>query len=118
MSIQKDVSAKQERYISKRFEDIGGRTVPASGGGKFDSGDVRINKDFLIECKTVTKNQSSFSIKREWMDKIREQAFEEGIENSCLAFRFGPSDKDYVVITLDLFETLLRNYLEGYNNGK
>ena len=118
MSIQKDVSMKQERYISKRFEDIGGRTVPGSGGGKFDSGDVRINKDFLIECKTVTKRQNSFSIKREWTDKIREQAFEEGIENSCLAFRFGPSDKDYIVTTLDLFETLIRNYLEGYNNGK
>lgn len=117
MSIQKEVSNKQEKYIAKRFADIGGKLVPASGGTKFDCGDVRISDKFLIECKTITKDQISFSIKKSWLEKVKEQAFEQGIENSCLAFRFGPDDKDHVVISLDLFECLIRNYLEVQKNG-
>ena len=103
MSINKEVSSKQEKYVAKK---LNGKIVPGSGGTKFDGGDVAI-EDFLIECKTVTKPQSSFSIKQQWLDKIKEQAFEQGKLYSALAIRFDPDGKDYIVIDINIFKELL-----------
>jgi hypothetical protein len=75
---------------SKKHEDrigsaLGGKRLPRSGGllwsrlesagGKTAGGDVK-TPDYLIEHKRTVKD--SISIKREWLDKVREGA------NSCL----------------------------------
>lgn len=103
MSIQKDVSDLQEKEVAKK---LNGKLVSGSGCGNFDSGDVSTDK-FLIECKTVTKDQTSFSIKEAWLHKIKEQAFEEGKEYCALAFRFSPKGKDYIVLDIDTFKMLV-----------
>ena len=106
MSLQKDVSRLQEKEVANK---LGGGITPASGGTKFDGGDVKVG-DMLVECKTVTKDQTSFSIKQEWLDKIKEQAFEQGCSMSSLVFRFGPNQKDYAVVDIDIFNELLSAY--------
>lgn len=111
MSLQKDSSSKQEKSIQRQLEFLGAKLVPASGGTKFDSGDVRISNHLLIECKTVTKRQISFSIREEWLSKVKEQAFEQGISHSCVAFRFKPDGDDNIVIPLSFFKELLDVYL-------
>lgn len=103
MSIQKDVSNLQEKEVAKK---LNGKLVSGSGCGNFNSGDVVTDK-FLIECKTVTKEQTSFSVKEAWLHKIKEQAFEEGKEHCALAFRFSPKGKDYIVLDIDTFKELL-----------
>lgn len=116
MSLQKECSNLQEKELAKF---LGGKVVAGSGCGNFDAGDVD-NGLFLIECKTTTKPQTSFSIKRDWMNKIEEQRFESGLRFSALAFRFDPVCKDYLVIDSDTFKELVDVYLEKLkeeNNG-
>ena len=98
----RDYSDIQEKHIAKV---TGGKVQKNSGGTKFGGGDVHTNK-FLIEAKTPTKEQTSFTIKKEWIIKMREQAYEQGKEESVLAFRFDPN------IDTDLYVLSQRQFLE------
>lgn len=101
-------SKKQEKKVAKA---VGGKRTANSGATPFEKGDV-ITQDWLIECKTKTKDCSSFTIKEDWLLKNEEEAFAMGKNNSALCFDFGPSaNKRYYVISERLFE-LLKNYLE------
>ena len=93
----------QENNIARL---LGGRVQSNSGGTRFGGGDVQ-TEHFFIEAKTPTKEQTSFSIKKEWMDKMREQAFEQGKQQSALAFRFSPDGDDYFVINSRLMKELV-----------
>lgn len=106
-NLGKDYSASQERDIA---ELLGGRVQSNSGGTRFGGGDV-LTKEFFIEAKTPTKEQSSFSVKREWISKMFEQAFEQGKYACALAFRFQPEGEDYFVINSRLMKELV-NHLE------
>ena len=98
-------SDKQEKHIAKLTD---GKVQSNSGGTKFGGGDVHTNK-FFIEAKTPTKEQKAFSIKKDWIDKMQEQAFEQGKEESVLAFRFSPNDKeDFYVLNEKQFLEYLR----------
>lgn len=90
---------------------LGGRVQSNSGGTRFGGGDVQ-TAQFFIEAKTPTKEQTSFSVKKEWVEKMREQAFEQGKIHSALAFRFAPNGEDYFVINSRLMRELVK-YLEG-----
>ena len=100
----RDFSDIQEEHIAKV---TGGKVQSNSGGTKFGGGDVHTDK-FFIEAKTPTSAKSSFSIKKDWIDKMQEQAFEQGKEESVLAFRFDPDDKDYYVLTERQFLDYMR----------
>ena len=108
----RDYSDKQEKHIAKV---TGGKVQINSGGTKFGGGDVHTNK-FLIEAKTPAKEQTSFTIKKEWITKMREQAFEQGKEESVLAFRFHPDSLiDWYVLDERQFLEYLK-YKEEQNN--
>lgn len=102
-------SGRQERKVAKK---LGGKQVANSGAATFVAGDI-ITDQFLIECKTKTKDCSSFTIKEDWLLKNEEEAFAMGKNNSALCFDFGPSaNKRYYVISERLF-SYLQNYIEG-----
>ena len=108
----RDYSDRQEKHIAKV---TGGKVQSNSGGTKFGGGDVH-TKHFLIEAKTPTKEQTSFTIKKEWMDKMKMQAFEQGKPQSVLAFRFSPDDKqDYYVLDQKQFLLFLEYMEENYD---
>ena len=113
MAESKQASLRQENHIAKK---TGGKVQSNSGGTRFGGGDV-LTEHFFIEAKTTTKEQQGFAIKRQYIEKMREQAFEQGKHYSALAFRFAPGGKDYYVISEDLFLTLLKHItqLEGGN---
>lgn len=102
MTTTRDYSDRQEKHIAKV---TGGRVQSNSGGTKFGGGDVHTNK-FFIEAKTPTKEQISFTIKKEWITKMREQAYEQGKEEAVLAFRFDPNTD------IDLYVLSQRQFLE------
>lgn len=95
-------SDKQEQHIAKV---TGGEVQSNSGGTKFGGGDVHTDK-FFIEAKTPTKEQTSFSIKKDWITKLQEQTFEQGKEEGVLAFRFSPDAKT------DMYVLNERQFLE------
>ena len=86
-------SNKQEQKVAKT---IGGKQTANSGATKWSKGDVRTD-DFLIECKTCEKEKKSFSIKKEWLEKNKEEAFAMGKSYSALAFDFGDGEQHYVI---------------------
>ena len=85
---------------------VGGRTQSNSGGTRFGGGDVH-TKTVFIEAKTPTADKNSFSVKKEWLIKAKEQAFEQNKNDYALAFRFGPDEPDFFVIDSKLFKYLI-----------
>ena len=102
----------QEKHIAKV---TGGKVQSNSGGTKFGGGDVHTDK-FLIEAKTPAIERKSFTIIKDWLEKMKEQAYEQGKEEAVLAFRFSPEDKtDMYVLNEKQFLEYLK-YKEEQNN--
>ena len=96
-------SNKQEKKVAKA---LGGKQVSNSGATPFYKGDVT-TEDWLIECKTTTAPlKASFSIKREWLEKNKEEAFAMNKHYSALAFSFGEDEPNYYVIDEKTFKQL------------
>ena len=95
-------SSRQEKKVAKA---VGGKQVSNSGATAFNKGDVT-SDNFLIECKTCVEDKKSFSIKKDWLEKNKEEAFEMGKDYSALAFNFGPGSENYYVIDERLFKIL------------
>ena len=94
-------SSAQEHRVAKI---LGGKVVANSGATKFNKGDVLLN-NILVECKTCITPKESFSIKKEWLNKNKEEAFSMGVRYSALAIDFGQG-ADYVVIDINLAKKL------------
>lgn len=77
-----------------------------SGAIWFDKSDV-ISKNFRVEAKTKIKPSKSFTIKKEWLEKIEKEAFLTG-KTPALAFSFGDG-KDYFILSdKDFYEIVER----------
>jgi len=86
-------SNKQEKAVAKA---VGGKQTSNSGATAFSKGDVT-TQHWLIECKTAMSEKSTFSIKKEWLKKNKEEAFAMGKDYNALCFDFGDADRYYVV---------------------
>lgn len=111
MNINKDKSKRQENRIRKSFAKLGkdAKTTLGSGSLWFQKGDV-MTEDFLIEAKTKVKPSKSISLKKEWFDKIYNEAFTDN-KIGLLVFSFGDgndivslSQEDFLNIILELYE--------------
>ena len=89
-----------------------------SGASKFAAGDVyNQNASLLIECKTTMTDKDSFSIKKDWLNKIVEEAKSKRFQNTCLAFSFGPESPNYYVISEKLMKFLVEKLEEENMEG-
>ena len=86
-------SSRQEKHVAK---SLGGKQVANSGAARFVAGDVTTD-DWLIECKTKTEPSKSYSIKKDMLEKNKEEAFEMGKSYSALVFDFGDGKNYYVI---------------------
>lgn len=91
-------SNKQESRIAKRTNS---KKQKNSGASKFCKGDVKSEK-FIIEAKTKVKPSESITIKKEWIEKLKQEMFAINKEYWTIAFSFG-DNKDYYIIDEDLF---------------
>lgn len=84
-----------------------------SGAGLFRKGDC-IHKDasLLLECKTCMTEKESFSIKKEWIEKNKEEQFNVRMDNGCIVFNFGPGLDNYYVIDEKLMKFLVEKLIE------
>lgn len=86
-------SNKQEKHIAKK---VGGKQTSNSGATPFYKGDVTTD-DWLFEAKTKTKDSDSFTIKREWFKKNKEEAFAMGKTYSAVVIDFGDGEQHYIL---------------------
>lgn len=104
-------SSTQENYIARK---LGGRVCPNSGAGKWLKSDVRVDSASLsIECKTSMSAKNSFSIKKEWLTKHKEEAFSNRLANNVLAISFEPEGtENYYLISEKLMQFLVEKLEE------
>lgn len=97
-------SNKQEKTVAKA---TGGRKTLNSGATAFDKGDVK-TENFLIECKTAMTEKQSMSIKKDWIDKLKEECFASNKPNWAVAFNFGGfnNKENFYIISEQLFNKL------------
>ena len=100
-------SSRQEKQVAKT---VGGKKVANSGATTFYKGDVTTD-NILFECKTCTKEQKTFTIKREWIDKNREEAFAMGKSYSVLVIDFGDGEQHYLIS-----EKMFKAWLDSVEN--
>lgn len=86
-------SSRQEKKIAKAVQ---GQQVANSGATAFNKGDVTTD-DWLFEAKTKTKESNSFSIKKEWITKNKEEAFAMGKSHSAVVIDFGDGEQFYLI---------------------
>lgn len=71
------------------------------------NGDVQ-TKDWLFEAKTCMKEQQQFTIKKEWLDKLKEESFAMRKEYSALVFNFGETiSSNYYILNEKTFKQIL-----------
>lgn len=106
-------SSRQEAKVAK---EIHGSTTPSSGSGNFKKGDVvSSNASMLVECKCSMSPKDSFSIKKEWIAKNKEEAFSMRLCNQAIAINFEPDGENYYLIDTKLMRFLIDKLIE--DNG-
>lgn len=104
MKTTREASTAQEKKIAKV---LGARRVANSGATKFDKGDVVLGSEWLIEAKTAMEPKKSFSIKKDWLEKLREEKFACRKDYNALCFDFGDEGNRYYILDEDTFKTLI-----------
>lgn len=100
----------QEKSVCKALNAI---QQPNSGAGLWRKGDCRqVEASMLLECKTCMTDKDSFSIKKEWIEKNRTEAFNSRLSESCIAFNFGPGQPNYYIIDEKLMKFLVDKIIE------
>lgn len=103
-------SDMQEKAVCKL---LGAKQTANSGAGKWKKGDcIQEPASLLIECKTVVTEKESFSIKKDWISKNKEEAFANRLSNQTIAFNFGPGQENYFVINEKLMKYLVEKLAE------
>lgn len=106
------------RYHSDRHEKsickaLGALQQSNSGAGVFRKGDcIHNGASLLIEAKTTMTDKESFSIKKDWIIKNKEEAFALRKANSCICFNFGPEQENYYIINERLMRFLVDKLTE------
>jgi len=78
------------------------------------NGDVQ-NEKWLFEAKTCMKEQDSFSIKKEWLIKLKQETYSMNKEFSALIFNFGKQNEEnfYILNERDFIQIInLLNEME------
>lgn len=97
-------SSQQEKRIVKA---MGGRQVVGSGSTPFLKGDVIVDQLF-IEAKTKMVPSQQITVKKEWLEKAKEQALGTRKEDYAVAISFG-DPKEFYIIEDTLMEDLYKS---------
>ena len=96
-------SSAQEKAVA---ESVKGKTTKNSGATMFQKGDI-LTDNWLLECKTCTKHQKQFTIKKDWIEKNKQESLFMNKDYSAVVFNFGPDENNYYVIDELTFKELL-----------
>ena len=99
-------SNKQEEYIANLLNC---KRQCGSGSTPFAKGDV-IADNWLFECKTTTKPKTSFSIKKDWIDKNFIERVEMGKPYSAIVYQYEEGGTNYFVLDETTFKKLYERF--------
>ena len=101
----------QEKYVAKL---LGGFQTTNSGSGHWTKGDVVVkDANLSLECKTSMTEKSSFSIKKDWIYKHKEEAKSNHLYNTAIAISFKPEgNENYFLIDEKLMKFLVEKLVE------
>ena len=103
-------SDKHEKSICKA---LGGVQTSNSGATPFTKGDIILKEaDLLIEAKCSMKPKESFTIKRDWIEKNKAEAFSMRKNNTSLCFNFEPEGSNYYIISEKMMKYLTDKLIE------
>ena len=105
-------SQKQEQSVAKQ---IGGKTTIASGSFWGMKADVR-SEDFLVECKTTSKNY--FPVTAKIWEKIEKEAIRDRLRIPLLIVDIGDGEERYVVFRPNDFNLSTYGFLTLQNIPK
>lgn len=77
------------------------------GATKFIKGDLYIGEKWLIEAKTCMEPKKSFSIKKEWLDKLKEEQYANNKDYRTLCFDFGENTDRYYILDENTFKYVI-----------
>ena len=97
-------STQQETQVAKA---VGGKRTANSGATLWSKSDI-VTDQWALECKTTTKPVKSFAVKKEWIEKNKEEAFAMRKDYSAVVIQFEPDGENYYIIDQKMFQTLLR----------
>ena len=97
------IALNKKKSIAKA---VGGNQTSNSGATPFQKGDV-ITDSFLIEAKTKTTHTESITIKKQWIEKNKQEALFMGKKYNAVAFNFGPDEPNNYIIDEYLFQELI-----------
>ncbi len=93
-------SKEQEKRIAKKTK---GKPVSNSGATSFNKGDVDAGL-FLIEAKTKVTASNSFTVKKDQIEKLKQETFGMGKPFWAFCFNFGlENNEDLYIINEQLF---------------
>lgn len=75
------------------------------------NGDIQ-NENWLFEAKTCMKEQQQFTIKKEWLDKLKNESFSMRKEFFALVFNFGIKNGENFYILNEKTFTQILNLLD------
>jgi len=101
--LRQDHKRRSKLQEARTAKDFRGRVTPASGSQWHSKGDVK-TKNWLIECKTTTKQ--SYSLKVQTWHKIWKEAMSEG-RDPLMVIDFAEDDTSLVVIDKEDFLAIL-----------
>lgn len=110
------------RYFSDAHEKsicraLGGKQNSNSGAGNFNKGDVVVSEaSLLIEAKCCMAPKNSVSIKREWIEKNRQEAFMSRKDNHVVCVNFEPDGNNYYLIDEKLMKFLVSSLIAENNS--
>lgn len=106
----RDYSSKQEKAVADYLD---AKTTPNSGATLFKKGDIT-TEDSIIECKTKTKESTSHTIKKEWIDTLKRECISMGKDHWLIVFDFGTQkiEDQLVVLPISYYKELIENMKE------
>ena len=106
----RNYSDAHEKSICKA---LGGKQNSNSGAGHFQKGDVTISDiSMLIEAKCCMAPKNSVSVKREWIEKNKQEAFMTRKQNHVVCINFEPDGDNFYVIDERLMKLLVEKLRE------
>lgn len=109
----RELENKPTRFFSDRHEKsvakaVGGKQTPNSGATPFCKTDI-LSEDWCFEAKTQTKNKKSFTLKKEWFEKQKQESLFMGKKYSAIVFNFGPGEQNYYIVDEITFKEMMEN---------
>lgn len=77
--------------------------TPNSGATAFIKGDLQ-DERWVIEAKTCMESKKSFSIKKTWLETLREEMYASNKDYRALCFDFGDNKDRFYILDENTFK--------------